>query len=243
MAVTAFVLVTFVVATAQNSDRCQIVSIESPAKEVDQGTSIVFSAKLNTVVPTAQSEFKWEITAGTIMAGQGTSSITVDTSGLGGQTVAATVSVSGVSTSCSTSATQSVAVLSPPPCGMPLDEYGDIRFEDEKARLDNFAIQLFNYPDAKGYIFVYAGRQTYESEAAERVLRAKNYLVKVRHIDPARILAIDGGYQEDFVVILIVAPPDAIPPVSMPTLSPTEIKLTKPRPKSARKTSHKSRNK
>ena len=230
MTVAVFVLVTFVVSTAQSSDRCQILSVESSA-QADAGTSIVFSAKLNTVVPTAKPEFKWQISAGTIISGEGTSSITVDTSGLGGQSIEATVSVSGISTLCSTSATQSVAVLSPPQCGMPFDEYGNIRFEDEKARLDNFAIQLFNQKSATGYIFAYAGKLTYEGEAAGRLLRAKNYLVKVRDMDPARIIVVDGGYQEEFRVTLILVLPGATPPLAMPTLSPAEIELTKPRPR------------
>ena len=224
-----FLLVTFVVTTAQSSDRCQLVFVES-SPQADAGTSIVFSAKLNAVIPTAKPEFKWEITAGRIMSGEGTSSITVDTSGLGGQSIEATVSVSGISTLCSTSVTRSVAVLSPPPCGMAFDQYGDIRFEDEKARLDNFAIQLFKEKAATGYVFAYAGKQTYEGEAAERLLRAKNYLVKVRHMDPARIITIDGGYQEEFRVTLILASPEVLAPSAMPTVSPAEIELTKRRP-------------
>jgi hypothetical protein len=113
---------------------------------------------------------------------------------------------------------------------MAFDEYGDIRFEDEKARLDNFAIQLFNQKSATGYIFAYAGKQTYEGEAAERLLRAKNYLVKVRDMDPARIIVVDGGYQEELRVTLILVFPGVTPPIAMPTLSPSEIELTKRRP-------------
>ena len=122
---------------------------------------------------------------------------------------------------------------------MPFDEYGDLGFEDEKARLDNFAIQLFNQKAATGYIFAYARKQTYESEAAERLLRAKNYLVTVRKMDPARVIIIDGGYQEQFCVTLILVLPGATPPSTMPTLSPAEIELTKPRPRdrAKRKTS------
>jgi len=31
------------------------------------------------------------------------------------------------------------------------DEYGNIKFNDEKARLDNFAVQLQNAPGSQGY--------------------------------------------------------------------------------------------
>ena len=35
-----------------------------------------------------------------------------------------------------------------------LDSYGNICWEDEKARLDNFAIELQNSPDKRGLIIV-----------------------------------------------------------------------------------------
>jgi len=221
-------LASFGEGAAQTTSPCQIVSVEEP----EAGTPIIFSAKLNTKVPSAKPEFSWQISAGTITAGQGKDSITVDTAGLAGQTITATVSISGVSTLCSTSATQTVGIANPGPVrDCPFDEYRDIAFEDEKARLDNFVIQLFNYEGATGYIFAFAGKQTYKSEASERLLRAKNYLVGVRGIDPARIITIDGGYREEFSVILMIAPPGATPPSAKPTLSPAEIELTKPRPR------------
>ncbi len=199
---------------------------------MDQGNPIVFTAKLNTVVPTANLEFNWQLSAGTITAGEGTASITVDTVGLGGQDLAATVEVFGLSTTCSTVATRSVSISQVwPGCNLPFDQYGDIRFDGDQPRLDNFAIELLNQKTSKGYIFVYAGRRTYAAEAAERLLRAKDSLVKVRKMDTARVITIDGGYMEDFYVDLIIAPPGAAPPYSMPTLSPTEIELTKPRPR------------
>lgn len=232
MALAAVLFTTFGVGAAQTSDKCQLVSLEVPAKEVDAGMSIVFRAKLNTIIPTAKPEFKWEITAGTITTGEGTPSITVDTTGLGGQSIEATVSVSGVSTICSTSATQTVAVVQGGVgCQMPLDEFGDINFEDEKARLDNFAIQLANYEGATGSIIVFAGRTTYEHEAEERLKRAKDYLVNVRNIEANRVITVDGGYREGFQVFLFIIPPGANPPSLESNVSPTEIELTKPHPK------------
>jgi len=223
------------VGAAQTSDKCQFVSVEVPAKEVDAGMPVVFTAKLKANVPTATPEFKWQITAGTITAREGTSSITVDTAGLSGQLISATVSVSGVPTICLTSATQSVAVLETGPrCGLAFDEFGDIKFEDEKARLDNFAIQLSTNKDERGSIIVFAGRSTYENEAIERLEKAKNYLVKVRKIDPNQIVTVDGGYREDFTVYLYIVPPGAGPPALQANMSPTEIEFTKPRPKSPR---------
>jgi len=228
--VVLILLATPIGALAFASQQCPIISVEAPAEEIEEGTPLVFTAKLNAVVPTAKPQFKWTLSAGTITAGDGTAVITVDTAGLGGQDVTATVEGSGISTTCSMVATISVNVLTGPVCNLPFDQYGDLRFRDEKARLDNFAIELTNYEGSTGYIIAYAGNPSYEGEAAERLLRAKNYLVKIREMNPARIITIDGGYMEDFYVTLVIAPPGAAPPSAMPSLSRESIGFTKSHP-------------
>src|SRR5712691_8379870 len=67
------------------------------------------------------------------------------------------------------------------------DAFGDIKCEDEYARLDNFAIQLQNEPTAKGLIIFYGGRSfrgklPRRGDAAARAARLRPYLVKRRGI-------------------------------------------------------------
>ncbi len=96
-------------------------------------------------------------------------------------------------------------VATPPPSKF--DEYSNIPFSDEKARLDNFAIYLQKEePEFKGYIIVYAGRSTRSGGAQARAKRAKDYLVKVRGIEAARIVTIDGGCRDQLEVELYVLP-------------------------------------
>ena len=110
-------------------------------------------------------------------------------------------------------------------CGLPLDTYGDIRFEDEKARLDNFAIQIQNQTGAHGFIIVYAGRKSTVNQAQRRANRAKNYMVNVRGIESERLYAVDGGYHEELLIRLIIAPPGAAPPPLDPTLDPSQVQI------------------
>lgn len=220
---------------AQANAGCPDIWIDGPSSDVAHGQPIIFNARLNTNA-TSRPEFHWQTSAGTIISGQGTSRITVDTVGLGGVTVTVRVTVSGVATTCPADAMRSANVYQEGIiCALPFDEYADIDFGDEEARLDNFAIQVSRDGDATGYIFVYAGRRTYEGEAAERLLRARRYLVEYRKIPADRIVTIDAGYREDFVTILMIAPKGATPPVAMPTISPHEVELTKPIPKARRR--------
>ena len=82
------------------------------------------------------------------------------------------------------------------------DRYGNIRWEDEQARLDNFAIFLMQNPSFVGYIFVWAGRRACRGEAQARAVRAKNYLVRFRKIAENRIVWQDEGYNDEPETIL-----------------------------------------
>ena len=128
--------------------------------------------------------------------------MTVDTTGLGGQTIEATVEVTEPGLKCSARSKTSINPLIIE--NMTFDAYGDIKWEDEKARLDNFAIQVMNEPSARGALIAFAGNPTYKGEAAFRLQRARDYLVSVRKVPAERLVTTDSGYRTDFTVYLWV---------------------------------------
>jgi hypothetical protein len=187
---------------------CPTISV-SCTDTVDQGQPITFTASV--VGGAGTPTYNWSVSAGQISSGQGTSSITVDTAGLGGQTVTATVEVGGIDPACARTASCTTSVRQPKPVAVKFDEYGNIRFNDEKARLDNFAIQLQNQPTAQGYYIVYG---SCEGEGAARAQRAKDYLVNNRGIDASRIVVVDGGCRADLGVELWIVPAGADAPAA-----------------------------
>jgi hypothetical protein len=86
------------------------------------------------------------------------------------------------------------------------DEYSNIPFIDEKARLDNFAIYLQEQPSFKGYIIFHDSQRMQSGGGQARAKRAKNYLVSVRNIDSKRIVIINGGSRKEFEVELYALP-------------------------------------
>src|SRR4029077_3471509 len=146
---------------------CPTVSVSCPS-DVELGAPITFTASVN---GDANVTYNWTVSAGTISSGQGTSSITVDSAGLGGQSVTATVELGGLDPSCSRTASCTTSVKAPNPPARKFDEYGNIKFNDEKARLDNYSIQLQNEPGSQGYIIAYG---SCEGEAQARADRAKD---------------------------------------------------------------------
>ncbi|HEX3560994.1 MAG TPA: hypothetical protein VHU19_17465, partial [Pyrinomonadaceae bacterium] len=199
------------------------VSCQDTAKPGDQ---ITFTANVSGGNPNATATYNWTVSAGTITSGQGTSSITVDTKGLpGNSAVTATVDVGGYDRSCATSSSCTTNLVQQA-VARKVDEYGNIRFNDEKARLDNFAIELQNDPTSQGYLICYGGRRGRAGEGQARCDRAKNYLVTTRGIDASRVVTVDGGYREDLTVELWVVPSGATPPAASPTVDPSEVKAT-----------------
>jgi hypothetical protein len=200
---------------------CPVVNVSCPDTG-SAGTPVTFTANVSGGDTNVTPTFNWTVSAGTISSGQGTSSITVDTTGVT-NTITATVDVGGYERSCSTSAS-CTTTFTAPPGPRKIDEYGNIRFNDEKARLDNFAIELQNDPQAQGYLVCYGGRTGRAGEAQRRCDRAKGYLTSTRGIDASRIVTVDGGFREDLTVELWIVPSGATPPAASPTVDPSEVK-------------------
>jgi hypothetical protein len=226
--------------TVHSTQRCSQVSIESPLK-VDPGTPVVLRAMVKDVSPTQLVAYKWKVSAGTITSGEETATVTVDTTGLGGQTITATVEVLTRENTCSGS--KRVDIAPQPPVDGHFDQYGDINFLDEQARLDNFAIQLMNEPTARGVILTVAGNPTYKGEASYRLRRAKNYLVNVRGVPSSKVMTIDAGHRNDLFTILIIVPSGAnfSPSGLISGEPPNEIRFTKKPPRSFSRSSKRQR--
>jgi hypothetical protein len=184
---------------------CPTFNVTCPS-DVEDGSPANFSVDFKQGTPTVSETYNWTVSAGKITSGQGSSSITVDTTGTGGQTITATVEIGGIDPTCPRTTSCSVAVRPKPQRPRKFDEYGNIRFNDEKARLDNFAIQLQNEPTSRGAIVGYG---SCDAEGMTRANRAKDYLVNTRGIDAGRIDVIDGGCLPELQVQLWIVPQGA----------------------------------
>jgi hypothetical protein len=107
-----------------------------------------------------------------------------------------------------------------------VDEYTNIRLNDEKHRLDSLGIALQQDPSAKGHIIYYGGSICHPGETSARAGRAADYLISTRGIDAERIIKRDGGYREEVGAELYVVPLG----VSEPPASPTISRCTEPAP-------------
>ncbi|HET6669847.1 MAG TPA: hypothetical protein VFH15_06405 [Pyrinomonadaceae bacterium] len=205
------------------------VNLSAPAT-VSEGEIITYTADVS-YSGTLALNYKWTVSpaAAKVLSGVGTPTITVDSTGLGNQTVSATLVVDDGSgeVACRQVARAATNVARIPQVHREAGEYDvccSCAFDDQKARLDNLAVELQNDPSATAYIFGYGGRTSRTGEADRLITRARDYLVNQRGIDAARVVVVNGGLREENCVELWIVPSGATPPQPRPTLQPGDAR-------------------
>lgn len=195
------------------------IRLSGPDRVVE-GDLITFASTNAVTQGAIPVNYAWTVSGGNITSGQGTPAITVDTTGMGGKTVNADLDVNdGVyDATCRQKISVPTIVENKPlpPGAKRFDEFPSRSFDDDKARLDAFAIELQNNPDSQGYIIMYQG--TDKNSVKKRKItvlskRTLDYLVKARGIDPRRIVIANWGTKPETYYDLWIVPPGAQPPV------------------------------
>ena len=205
------------------------VNVSAPT-QVNDGEIITFNADV-TYGGTATLNYKWKVTPSTarIISGANSPTLTVDSTGLGGYRIVATLTTDDGSSepACSQSA-QAVAVVAPLPkkeiISQEFDECNNCTFDDQKARLDNLAVELQNDPSTRAYIIAYGGRMSPLGQVEVLMTRAREYLTSQRGIDASRFVVMNGGFREEDSVELWLVPSGAKPPQATPTVKASDLK-------------------
>ena len=201
------------------------VNVSAPAT-VNDGDLITFTSDV-AYGGKSPLNYAWTVTPAEarIVSGAGTATITVDSTGLGGQHVNATLVVDDGSGDpvCRAQAQAGTDVVRKTPpvveCRK-FDEFPSLAFDDTKARLDNLAVELQNAPDLTAYIIVYAGRRSRAGQADMLGRRLLDYLTTQRGVDSHRMVVMTGGYREQDFIEIWLCPPGATPPQPSPTVQP-----------------------
>ena len=216
------------------------VNISAPATATE-GSIVTFSSDVAYAGPSALT-YTWTISppSARIVSGAGTPTITVDSTGIGRQRLTAILVVDDGSgdRACRQRASASTLINATPlpPVGPHrFDEFPSIAFDDDKARLDNLAIELQNNPGATGYIIVYGGRNARTDTADRLGGRARDYLVQTRGIDASRVVVVNGGYRDTNSFELWLVPQGAAPPAPTPTVRPGDVRPATTAPRRTRR--------
>lgn len=208
------------------------VNISAP-QNVAEGEIITFAADVTYTGDTKGMRYNWVLSPATarIMSGAGSPTISVDSTGLGGQRVIATLAVdNGTSDPACAQTAQAVAVVAPIEkkvlVAREFDECDNCTFDDQKARLDNLAVELQNDPTVYAHIIAYGGRTSPIGQVERLMTRARDYLMNERGIDGSRIVVVNGGFREGDSVELWIVPAGATAPRATPTVQAGDVKPT-----------------
>src|SRR5215510_4061200 len=141
------------------------VSISAP-KQVTEGEIITYTSDI-AYSGNSSLHYTWKVSPSSarVISGLGTSTLNVDSTGLGGQRIIATLTADDGSSdpTCAQTA-QAVSVIEPIKkvviVAREFDECNNCTFDDQKARLDNLAVELQNDPTTRAHIIAYGGRMS-----------------------------------------------------------------------------------
>lgn len=160
--------------------------------------------------------YKWTVTGGTITSGLGTSSITVDTRGMGGKTIRAYLDVTDdvYGATCmqkneiETSVDEEII-----PKAYQCDIFEAKNRDDIKARYDNCVIRLQETPNSQIYVILYQGTDKGSPKADLLSKMTLDYFIKSRGVPPGQIVLTKWGTRPRTTVEVWIVPPGAQPPV------------------------------
>lgn len=207
------------------------VNISAPP-QVNEGEIITYTADTS-YTGKSRLNFGWTVSPANtrIVSGAGTPTISVDSTGLAGQRISVMLVTDDGSGDpmCRQTAqafTSVTALQKRVLVSREFDECVGCAYDDEKARLDNLAVEMQNDPTTTAYVIAYAGRNSQVGQADKLLARARDYLVTQRGIDNPRIVILNGGYREQDSVELWIVPQGAAPPKPSPTIQPGDARPT-----------------
>lgn len=214
---------------------CPLITVSSPLIMWRADKPLEFAAWVREEVTGVVPKFRWTVSAGEVLDGQGTQKIKVRLRTPHYEPVTATVEVIGYSQRCETvvSETSPEKLVEVP---LKFDEFGNLNCESEWARLDNYAVFLQSDEELQAHIIFYGAkfydfygkprkRLARRGEAAQRAARMIAYLVNSRGIDADRITLANGGFRDEWSAELYLVPRGQKPPAATPTVSPADMKF------------------
>lgn len=180
----AFVSIAF--GQSEKSAACPKISVTGPAGITQPGEKMIFTS--NPLIKESEGvSFRWMVSEGSIEKGQGTQVIEVRTTReMNNSNVTATVEVSGLAVGCSHTASETAAVSS----GFHpviLDQFGKLRPNDLRGRLDFFFTELFSEKDQVGVIILQYQNGSSKSKLLQRKQLIETH-AKVRRLPRNRIV-------------------------------------------------------
>ena len=173
--------------------------------------------------------FRWSISKGKMESGQGTPKITVvDLDDLDTKSYSLRVDVDVSGGPPELGNHKSCVVTVDPTCtsASMIDQYS-APSNNEIQHLDRFAERLkSSSADSIGYMISYAGKNACIYEGNWRASRARDYLIERHSIPAKRVIAVDGGFRDEWTVELFIQTNATCGPLPAPTRKRVDVHVS-----------------
>lgn len=200
---------------------CPEIRVAGDGFQLDKDKPLKFSVNIKGGEVTGEQDFKWRVSAGKIISGQGTNRIEIDLSETDVKRITASVQVKGYPPECNNHAYSVTKVGAFP---YKLDDF-EYNYSYMIANLDYLMIHLQNEPTFRGDVIIY-GQRVGHSDDVSRTIRGAGDYFKLRRYDPSRVTIIDGGFREEGRVEIYLIPPGVEPPEPTPTVDKKFVVFT-----------------
>jgi hypothetical protein len=166
---------------------CPTINLETPSTMTKSGDVFTVHAVVKSTGVVGNISYNWTVTSGTIVKGQDSATLFVDTSGEErGKNITVKVTVSGLPSVCQNTASDVVSIALGIVCGLPADEFGALPANDVMAHVDNIFVSLdFNVDATAVFEMKFSDSETRPA----RILRITRILeaIKDRKYDISKV--------------------------------------------------------
>ena len=214
-----FLLSLFFQAKTQSSplkNDCPVIRVAAPISVID-GATLTISADVQGT--NQMYTYNWSVSAGSISAGQGTSTIIIDTDGMKGQNITATLEVGGLAPECGRSASATVSVEAVRPKAELYNKSVYSTASSFTTVLNGFAgsvDSLSSDPLARRLVILYPGNNKKGADELAKMEKIANAVFKKARITTDMVEIIKGGKQEISSYELFIIPTGADYPMPNP---------------------------
>ena len=213
-----FVFALLVISVSDAQTKCPDVKLTSP-DIIKEGEPAIFTATVTGGDANVTYTYNWSVSSGTISSGQGTSSITVDTKGLGGQSCTATVDLGGVDRTCSSYASSTVSIDNVPKTELHIKgNFSTTKsFTDDAGKFaGDFMSAYYASESTKAIIFLYPGKDTKAATAVKQMTAATKTAFTKYGVKPVMYKIVTAGKRAQTSYEMWIVPKDGEMPVATP---------------------------
>lgn len=181
------------------------ITVVGPS-ELMAGDTLVFTVAVRDYNYSGKLTYNWSISAGTIISGQGTAMVRVNTSKLDGETVTATVELRGLPAKCQSVASSSAEII---PAAQIVVSGTFTNGQELKNAVQRFITATsFKDPTVMGTAFIYLYKRSSTTESANKIFKdVIASAFEYNKILPYQYKIVDGGIKKlSFYEFYLVLP-------------------------------------